>query len=166
MADDSQADSVLNKADVTRVRAVLDAMRRNNLSELEVRVGKDRVVVRDPEVITPTSVRGELLDIDQAAMTSVVSGTPIATPITGIYYASSRPGAEPFVKVGDWITEGAVIGLVEAMKVFNEVLSDKSGSVTEVLVASGDSVTEGEPLIMVNTDPEVTDGSSTTNLER
>ena len=52
------------------------------------------------------------------------------------------------------------------MKVFNEVLSDKSGSVTEVLVASGDSVTEGEPLIMVNTDPEVTEGSSTTNLER
>ena len=166
MADDSQADSVLNKADVNRVRAVLDAMRRNNLSELEVRVGKDRVVVRDPEVITPTSVRGELLDIDQAAMTSVVSGTPITTPITGIYYASSRPGAEPFVKVGDWITEDTVIGLVEAMKVFNEVLSDKSGSVTEVLVASGDSVTEGEPLIMVNTDPEVTDGSSTTNLER
>ena len=166
MADDSQADSVLNKADVNRVRAVLDAMRRNNLSELEVRVGKDRVVVRDPEVITPTSVRGELSDSDQAAMTSVVSGTPITTPITGIYYASSRPGAEPFVKVGDWITEGAVIGLVEAMKVFNEVLSDKSGSVTEVLVASGDSVTEGEPLIMVNTDPEVTDGSSTTNLER
>ena len=166
MADDSQADSVLNKADVNRVRAVLDAMRRNNLSELEVRVGKDRVVVRDPEVITPTSVRGELLDIDQAAMTSVVSGTPITTPITGIYYASSRPGAEPFVKVGDWITEDTVIGLVEAMKVFNEVLSDKSGSVTEVLVASGDSVTEGEPLIMVNTDPEVTDGSLTTNLER
>jgi len=166
VADDSQADSVLNKADVNRVRAVLDAMRRNNLSELEVRVGKDRVVVRDPEVITPTSVRGELLDIDQAAMTSVVSGTPITTPITGIYYASSRPGAEPFVKVGDWITEGTVIGLVEAMKVFNEVLSDKSGSVTEVLVASGDSVTEGEPLIMVNTDPEVTDGSLTTNLER
>ena len=97
MADDSQADSVLNKADVNRVRAVLDAMRRNNLSELEVRVGKDRVVIRDPEVITPTSVRGELLDIDQEVMTSVVSGTPIATPSTGIYYASSRPGAEPFV---------------------------------------------------------------------
>ena len=166
MADDSQGDSILNNVSINRVRAVLDAMRRNNLSELEVRVGKDRVVVRDPEVITPTSVRGELLDIDQAAMTSVVSGTPIATPITGIYYASLRPGAEPFVKVGDWITEGTVIGLVEAMKVFNEVVSDKSGSVTEMLVASGDSVTEGEPLIMVSTDPEVTDGSSPTNSER
>ena len=166
MADDSQAYSVLNKADVNRVRAVLDAMRRNNLSELEVRVGKDRVVVRDPEVITPTSVRGELLDIDQAAMTSVVSGTPIATPITGIYYASSRPGAEPFVKVGDWISEGTVIGLVEAMKVFNEVVSNKSGSVTDVLVVSGDSVTEGDPLIIVSTDPELGDGPSTTNSER
>ena len=166
MADDSQGDSILNKASVNRVRAVLDAMRRNSLSELEVRVGKDRVVVRDSEVITPTPVRGEVVDIDHAAMTSAVSGTPIATPITGIYYASSRPGAEPFVKVGDWITEGTVIGLVEAMKVFNEVVADKSGSVTEVLVASGDSVTEGEPLIMVSTDPEVTDGPSTTNSER
>tara|TARA_Y100000588_G_scaffold369986_1_gene439590 strand:+ start:10092 stop:10580 length:489 start_codon:yes stop_codon:yes gene_type:complete len=159
-------DPILNKVSVNRVRAVLDAMRRNSLTELEIRVGKDRVAVRDPESKTSSSVREGLVDIDQAVMMPALSGTPIATPITGIYYASSRPGAEPFVKVGDWISEGTVIGLVEAMKVFNEVVSDKSGSVTGVLVVSGDSVTEGDPLIIVSTDPELGDGSSTTNSER
>jgi acetyl-CoA carboxylase biotin carboxyl carrier protein len=166
VADDSQGGSVLNEADVTRVRAILEAMRRNRLAELEIRIGKDRVAVRDPAATSPVPVSGGVLEAGCVVTTTVPIGSPIETPITGTYYASSRPGAEPLVKVGDPVTEGTVIGLVEAMKVFNEIISDKSGSVTEVLVRSGDSVTEGQPLIMVDTGREHESGPATAASER
>lgn len=166
MADDSQSGSILTEADVTRVREVLKAMRRNSLAELEIRIGKDRVVVRDPAATPPVPAPGVPLETGGAVTMPAPIGSPVATPIAGIYYASSRPGSEPFVKVGDPVTEGTVIGVVEAMKVFNEVISDKSGSVTDVLVHSGDSVTEGQPLIMVNTGRGQDDGPATTASER
>ena len=71
----------------------------------------------------------------------------IASPIVGVFYTSPGPDSEPFVKVGDRIQEGQTIGIVEAMKLMNEIESDVSGVVTEVLAADGEGVEYGQPLI-------------------
>ena len=76
-------------------------------------------------------------------------GTDIVSPIVGMFYAASSPDAEPFVKVGDRVTKGQVIGIVEAMKLMNEIQSDVTGIVTEIYVENGDGVEYGQPLICV-----------------
>lgn len=71
----------------------------------------------------------------------------VEAPLTGVFYRSSTPGDPPFVDVGDEITVGQVIGLVEAMKIFNEVVSDKNGVIQEILVEDSSDVRSGMPIL-------------------
>lgn len=80
---------------------------------------------------------------------SVPAGTPVSSPMTGIYYSAPSPGAPPFCKVGDSVTAGQVVGLIEAMKVFNEITAPTSGSVTAIKADNGQLVQPGDPLIYI-----------------
>ena len=77
------------------------------------------------------------------------TGTDVVSPIVGVFYAAPSPESEPFVKVGDRVEAGQVIGIVEAMKLMNEIESDVSGIVVEICVQNGDGVEYGQPLIRV-----------------
>lgn len=76
-------------------------------------------------------------------------GIPISSPMTGVYYTSPNPGDPPFVKVGDHVSAGQVVGLIEAMKVFNEILSTVTGTVTETNANNGQLVQPGDPLLYI-----------------
>jgi acetyl-CoA carboxylase biotin carboxyl carrier protein len=74
----------------------------------------------------------------------------VTAPLTGVWYAAPSPGARPYVTEGTEIGSGSVIGLVEAMKLFNEIKSDLGGRVHRVLVESGTLVKRAQPLIEVD----------------
>jgi acetyl-CoA carboxylase biotin carboxyl carrier protein len=74
---------------------------------------------------------------------------PITAPILGTFYVAPEPGAPPFVKVGDTITEDTTVGLIEVMKVFNSVRSGVKGVVTELVVQNGQFVEHGQTLFLV-----------------
>lgn len=76
-------------------------------------------------------------------------GTPITSPMTGIFYASPSPGADPYVKVGESVSAGQIIGLIEAMKVFNEITATVSGIVTDAPVSNGSLVNPGDVLVRI-----------------
>lgn len=76
-------------------------------------------------------------------------GTPITTPMMGIFYGSSSPDSPPFVKEGEMVTAGQVIGLVEAMKVFNEITSSVTGKVVSIVAENGALVQPGETLVII-----------------
>lgn len=76
-------------------------------------------------------------------------GIPISSPMAGIYYPAPSPGAEPFVKEGDTVQAGQIVGLIEAMKVFNEIPATVSGTVLRVLAKNGQVVAPGDPLMYV-----------------
>ena len=77
------------------------------------------------------------------------SGVPVQSPTTGIFYSSPNPGAPPFVKVGDVVQAGQVIGLIEAMKVFNEISATVSGTVQRVVAQNGQLVQPGDVLLTI-----------------
>jgi acetyl-CoA carboxylase biotin carboxyl carrier protein len=74
----------------------------------------------------------------------------VSAPLTGVWYPAPSPGARPYVNEGDEVTTGQVIGLIEAMKLFNEIKSDVSGTVTRVLAESGTLVKRRQPLLEID----------------
>ena len=76
-------------------------------------------------------------------------GDEIKAPLVGTFYVAPSEGAEPFVSVGDKVKKGQVIGIVEAMKLMNEVESEYEGTVAAVLVENGEMVEYGQPLMVI-----------------
>ncbi|MCW3815221.1 acetyl-CoA carboxylase biotin carboxyl carrier protein [Micromonospora sp. DR5-3] len=81
----------------------------------------------------------------------------VRAPVVGTFYRSPEPGAAPFVAVGDLVRPGQVVGIVEAMKLMNEVTADQAGQVVEVLVEDGKPVEYDQPLVAL--EPQATRGS-------
>ena len=139
-----------------------DLLERSDLTELEVEVGSTALVLRKPvAVVSPLGSAA----FDATAGAAVPASTPavatppaeirapsrpaIAAPLTGIWYASPAPGSAPFVEVGREVAVGQVVGLIEAMKLFNEIKSDLAGRVVRVVPDSGSLVKAKQPLIEV-----------------
>ena len=136
---------------VDRFAAILD---HSELSELEVEIGGTGLTLRKPEAVAPQAVAtpaaGSAGAAAAAAEPTTAPGRPsVKAPLTGIWYGSPSPGSTPYVEVGSDVASGQVIGLIEAMKLFNEIKSDLSGRVVRVFAENGKLVKAKQPLIEV-----------------
>lgn len=131
------------------IRWLLSTFASEGLAEIEVAQGEVRVLVRAPEtvgtVITETAPGAAREDDDPP-------GTSVPAPMAGIFYLTPAPDAEPFVEEGDRIERGEVVGLIEAMKLFNEVNSPVAGIITKIAVRNEERVAAGQPLMWVQPD--------------
>jgi acetyl-CoA carboxylase biotin carboxyl carrier protein len=84
-----------------------------------------------------------------AAAEAAAAGHQVKSPMVGTFYRSSSPGAAPFVKVGDTVKEGDTLCIIEAMKILNEIESDKAGTVAQVLCENGQAVEYGQALYII-----------------
>ncbi len=115
--------------------------------DLELRRGALRVRLRrDPEAVAVSSGP----DGAGATAPGVAALHRVAAPLTGIYYAAANPTSKPFVSVGDWLEPETVVGLIETMKVFNEVTADCRGRVATLLVQQGQLVHAGDAILLVD----------------
>lgn len=80
---------------------------------------------------------------------AAVDGVEIASPMAGTFYRSPAPGEPPFVNEGDRVTQGQTIGIIEAMKLMNEIEAEVSGTVVKVVAENGKPVTPGQPLVVI-----------------
>ena len=142
---------------VDRLAAVLE---RSDLTELEVEAGGTGLVLRKPAALVSATVPAAAAAVPAAApATDSAPSAPleappaqrpsVKAPLTGIFYASPAPGSPPYVTVGGEVAAGQVIGLIEAMKLFNEIKSDLAGRVVRVVAESGKLVKAKQPLIEV-----------------
>ncbi len=147
---------------VDRFTAMLE---KSELGELEVAAGGTRIILRAPSAIERqlAPAAGEPAPSQDGAAHAPVAGSPVAVPaaaspavkpsvkapLTGIFYSAPSPGATPYVALGDHVSVGQIIGLIEAMKLFNEIKSDLDGRVTRVCADSGTLVKAKQPLIDV-----------------
>lgn len=85
----------------------------------------------------------------QATGTETFTGNVVKSPLVGTYYEASSPDSAPFVKVGDKVNKGQVLGIVEAMKLMNEIESEFDGTVKEILVENEQMVEFGQPMFVI-----------------
>ena len=143
---------------VDRLGSLLE---RSELSELAVEAGGTRLVLRKPAAIAPTVAAAPVAEpaavaapaagaaSDGAAAAEAPSKPSVKAPLTGVWYGSPAPGSAPFVAAGREVAVGQVVGLIEAMKLFNEIKSDLAGRVVRVIPESGALVKAKQPLIEV-----------------
>jgi acetyl-CoA carboxylase biotin carboxyl carrier protein len=149
VADDGDA-SLL--ALIDRLAGLLE---RSDLTELEVEAGGTGLILRKPAAlaVTASAAPAAAAPTADAAPERAVREAPgrpaVLAPLTGIFYASPAPGSPPYLTVGGEVQVGQVIGLIEAMKLFNEIKSDRAGRVVRIVAESGQLVKAKQPLIEV-----------------
>ena len=148
---------------IDRLAAVADG---SGLAEIELSSGGTRVVVRSRAAVAgaqivlaggaptatasaaPTAVpTASSAPTAATAASAAPSGVFVNAPLTGIFYAAATPGADPMIAVGQTISVGQPIGLIEAMKLFNEIKSDKAGRVVRIVAENGRLVKSKSPII-------------------
>jgi acetyl-CoA carboxylase biotin carboxyl carrier protein len=146
-------------AAVDRLAPALEA---SGLDELELQAGELSVRLVKPRAhvapSAPAASAGAPAPAPAAPPTDGLTpfGEPapgmrfVSAPLTGVWYPAPSPGARPYVNEGDEIAVGQVVGLIEAMKLFNEIKSDASGRITRVIVENGTLVKRKQPLLEVD----------------
>ena len=129
------------------LKALVRALDGTAVTELEVRQGAARVLIRRLGSAAPLGPR-------PAATAAVASAPPAATdtsilrtPLAGIFYTAPSPDDPVYVDVGDLVEAGQIVGLIEAMKVFNEIHAEQPGRLVRLLATNGQSVAAGDPLL-------------------
>jgi acetyl-CoA carboxylase biotin carboxyl carrier protein len=129
-------------------------MDETGLTEIEYGVeGTNIRVSKKPSyaVTTPATTPTDLVPIAAAPVEANAASHPgvVKSPMVGVAYTSSDPDTPSFIKIGDNVSEGQTLLLIEAMKVFNPILAPKAGRVTQILITSGAPIEFGEPLVII-----------------
>ncbi len=145
--------------DIRKVKKLIELLEDSGIAELEITEGDDSVRICRystalPAPATPAPVAIQAPPPVSAAASEPtvdtgVSGHNVTAPMVGTFYASSAPGAKPFVQIGSDVSEGDVLCIIEAMKMMNQIEADVSGIIVSVLVENGEPVEFGQPLFII-----------------
>jgi acetyl-CoA carboxylase biotin carboxyl carrier protein len=148
--------------DLRKLKTLIDLVAESGVSELEVTEGEDKVrIVKNPAPIlaapaqqvyapaAPAAAAPAAAPAPVEAAPAAPTGHPVKSPMVGTFYRAPTPGADAFVKIGDTVKEGQTLCIIEAMKLLNEIESDKSGVVKEILCENGQGVEFGQALFII-----------------
>lgn len=155
--------------DLRKLKTLIDLVAESDIAELEVTEGEGKVrivktapaqqnqmVMMQPQHMQPQHMQAPVAATPTAAAPAaapVVAAMPeghvVKSPMVGTFYRSSAPGAPAFVEVGKSVSEGDTLCIIEAMKLLNEIDSDFSGTVKQILVENGQPVEYGQPLFII-----------------
>jgi len=145
------------------VRSLIGMMSEGGITELDLAIGNISIRLRGaggapapativssipfdaPLLVTPNDGENGLAPNDHV----------VTAPMIGTFYGSPSPGEPPFVRIGDPVEVGQVVGIIEAMKIMNEIAADRGGVVADVLVTSGQAVEYGSPLLRLTAAPDL-----------
>jgi len=151
--------------DIRKVKKLIELLEESGIAEIEIKEGEEAVrISRMPSgAVMPQFVSAPMAApapvAPAAAPAPVAAAAPLArrkddenivpSPMVGTYYAAASPTAKPFVQIGDEVKEGQVLCIIEAMKMMNQIESDRAGRVTAIMAKNGDPVEFGQPLFVV-----------------
>lgn len=145
LASDVTASSTDRVAEL--VRSLSDVMRQSNITELDVDFAGLSIRLRKPSRDEESASPIVQQQTAQSDVGEADRGHVLTAPMVGTFYTSPTPSAPTFVAVGDQVVAGQTVGIIEAMKIMNEISADRSGVVVEFLVGNAQPVEYGSPLI-------------------
>ena len=150
--------------DLRKIKKLIDLLEESNLAELEIKEGEEVVrLSRVPKNAAPVAAApaapiavaaapvaaAPAAAVEAPVANALPAGHVVKAPMVGTFYASATPGTPAFVKVGQQVKAGETLGIIEAMKMFNQIEADVAGTVQAILVENGQPVEYGQPLFVI-----------------
>ncbi|WP_299138369.1 acetyl-CoA carboxylase biotin carboxyl carrier protein [uncultured Vibrio sp.] len=146
--------------DIRKIKKLIELVEESGISELEISEGEESVrisrnstapvaPVQYAAAPAPVAAAAAPAAAAEAAAPAVPAGHQVLSPMVGTFYGAPSPDAKPFVKVGQSVTAGETLCIVEAMKMMNQIEADKSGVVTAILVEDGQPVEFDQALVII-----------------
>ncbi|MEW6314165.1 MAG: acetyl-CoA carboxylase biotin carboxyl carrier protein [Pseudomonadota bacterium] len=150
--------------DLRKLKKLIDLVQESGIAELEITEGEEKVRINRvsqgmamapmaQQIMLPAAASSvsaaPAASTDTQELPALPSGHALKSPMVGTFYRASSPGAKPFVEVGQTVSAGDTVCIIEAMKLLNEIEADKSGVVKAILVENGQPVEYGEPLLII-----------------
>jgi len=147
--------------DLRKLKKLIDLVQESGIAELEITEGEEKVRISRvgqgaQAVVVPAQAPVPMPALATVAAAAPASEAPapveghvVKSPMVGTFYRAASPGAKPFVEVGDEVSPGDTLCIIEAMKLLNEIEADQGGAVKEVYVENGQPVEYGEPLFLI-----------------
>jgi acetyl-CoA carboxylase biotin carboxyl carrier protein len=148
--------------DLRKLKTLIDLVETSGIAELEIQEGEERVRITrtvpqgqqsvtfhtapQPAGAAPAPAAPAPAE---AAAPPAPEGHAVKSPMVGTFYRSSSPGAAPFVEIGDTVSTGDTLCIVEAMKLMNEIEADATGTIKAILAENGQAVEYGQPLFVI-----------------
>jgi acetyl-CoA carboxylase biotin carboxyl carrier protein len=146
--------------DLRKLKKLIDLVQESGIGEIEITEGEEKVrisrhsgaagpIMMAAPAMQPAMVAGVPAAAPQPAAPAQPTGHTLKSPMVGTFYRAPSPGAPPFVEVGQSVSKGQTLCIIEAMKLLNEIESDASGTVKAILVENGQPVEYGQPLFLI-----------------
>jgi len=153
--------------DLRKIKALIDLLEKSDLAELEIKEGEESVrlarhskyaapapapvmhVEHAPRPVAPALAAAPSAEAIGKSSKDVPDGHIMRSPMVGTFYASANPDSPSFVKVGQTVKAGETMGIIEAMKMFNPIEADVSGTVRAILVTGGQPIEFDEPMFVI-----------------
>jgi acetyl-CoA carboxylase biotin carboxyl carrier protein len=149
--------------DIRKVKKLIELLEQSNINELEINEGDESVRISRGGATTANPVPAPVPPTVVATPAPIVASAPAASepesetpaghsvksPMVGTFYASPAPGSPAFVSVGQSVSAGDVLCIIEAMKMMNQIEADKSGTIGAILVEDGEAVEFDQPLVTI-----------------
>jgi acetyl-CoA carboxylase biotin carboxyl carrier protein len=147
--------------DIRKVKKLIELLEESGIAELEINEGEESVRISrysssaPPAPVNyavppaPAPAAASAPAATESEEESLPSGHIVKSPMVGTYYSSPSPGSKPFVSIGDTVSAGDTICIVEAMKILNQIEADVSGTIKAILVDNSQPVEYGQPLMII-----------------
>jgi len=149
--------------DIRKVKKLIELLDESGIAEIEITEGEESVrisrysqnapaapIAAAPIAAAPAVAAPLAVEAPAAAAEPEDEGYSVAAPMVGTFYASSSPGAAPYVQVGDRVSEGDTLCIIEAMKMMNQIDADVSGVIKSIRVQNGEPVEYGQTMIVID----------------
>jgi acetyl-CoA carboxylase biotin carboxyl carrier protein len=155
--------------DIRKVKKLIELLEESGIAEIEIKEGEEAVRISrmptgpvvsqmapayapayaPPPLAAPPALAAAAPAAAPAAAARNSKEHVVSAPMVGTFYGAASPGAKPFVEIGSEVKEGQVLCIIEAMKMMNQIESDKTGKITAIMATNGDPVEFGQPLFVI-----------------